>query len=294
MTSELLEIQPRELKFTFELKKQSSCSVQLGNRSDQYVAFKVKTTSPKKYCVRPNIGIIRPKATCEFTVTMQAQKVAPPDLQCKDKFLIQSTVVPFGTTDEDITSGMFSKESGKYIDEKKLRVVLISPPHSPVLLPNNGELKKDSSYDAPLHKNIAQNGIENIPPPQRLAEDVADFQPAKDMEELKAAKDAEARHVDNAMNFESAKEAVEPKLVKDLEELKSKLQLTSSKLQEADHTITKLTKERSAAIREKDILKHEVELLRRKRMKRIQVGFPLLYVCMVALISLAFGYLLHP
>lgn len=62
----------------------------------------------------------------------------------------------------------FSKESGKYIDEKKLRVVLISPPHSPVLLPNNGELKKDSSYDAPLHKNIAQNGIENIPPPQRV------------------------------------------------------------------------------------------------------------------------------
>jgi hypothetical protein len=39
-------------------------------------------------------------------VTMQAQRVAPPDRQCKDKFLIQSTVVPFGTTEEDITSDM--------------------------------------------------------------------------------------------------------------------------------------------------------------------------------------------
>lgn len=39
-------------------------------------------------------------------VTMQAQRVAPPDMQCKDKFLIQSTVVPFGTTEEDITSDM--------------------------------------------------------------------------------------------------------------------------------------------------------------------------------------------
>ena len=39
-------------------------------------------------------------------VTMQAQRVAPPDFQCKDKFLIQSTVVPVGTTEEDITSAM--------------------------------------------------------------------------------------------------------------------------------------------------------------------------------------------
>lgn len=39
-------------------------------------------------------------------VTMQAQKLAPPDLQCKDKFLIQCTVIPFGTSEEDITSDM--------------------------------------------------------------------------------------------------------------------------------------------------------------------------------------------
>lgn len=39
-------------------------------------------------------------------VTMQAQRMAPPDMLCKDKFLIQSTVVPFGTTEDDITSDM--------------------------------------------------------------------------------------------------------------------------------------------------------------------------------------------
>lgn len=42
-------------------------------------------------------------------VTMQAQRVAPPDLQCKDKFLILSTVIPFGTTEEEITSDMVRK-----------------------------------------------------------------------------------------------------------------------------------------------------------------------------------------
>ena len=37
---------------------------------------------------------------------MQAQRVIPPDMICKDKFLLQDTVVPAGTTDEDITSSM--------------------------------------------------------------------------------------------------------------------------------------------------------------------------------------------
>ncbi|XP_028121770.1 26S proteasome non-ATPase regulatory subunit 14-like [Camellia sinensis] len=44
---------------------------------------------------------------------MQAQPSAPSDMKCKDKFLIQSTVVPFGTTEEDITPGMYAKDSGK-------------------------------------------------------------------------------------------------------------------------------------------------------------------------------------
>ncbi|MCI36067.1 vesicle-associated protein 2-2-like, partial [Trifolium medium] len=56
-------------------------------------------------------------------------------MNCKDKFLIISTVVPFGITEDDITSDMFAKDTGKYIEEKKLKVVLISPPSSPVLLP---------------------------------------------------------------------------------------------------------------------------------------------------------------
>lgn len=144
---ELLEIHPRELAFTFELRKQSSCSVHLVNKTDEYVAFKVKTTSPKRYCVRPNIGVIPPRSTCDFTVTMQAQKTAPPDMQLKDKFLIQSTVAPYGSADEDILPNLFSKDTGRYIGENKLRVVLINPTHSSVLQPLNGTLKEERSKE---------------------------------------------------------------------------------------------------------------------------------------------------
>ncbi|XP_044485249.1 vesicle-associated protein 2-2-like [Mangifera indica] len=317
MAQELLEIQPFELKFTFEVNKQSSCSIQLGNRSDQYVAFKVKTTSPKKYCVRPNVGIIKPRATYDFVVTMQAQHVAPPDLQCKDKFLIQSTVVTFGTTDEDITSDMFAKDSGKYVDEKKLRVVLIGPSLSPILLARNGELKQDQLQETSTLKDIAPTGVENIPPGNNISKvavdvegpetakvtdelkptkDVQESEMGKDTDALGAAKDVPSRPAEDVEELKPEKDILELKLVKDFEELKSKLNLADLRLREAEHAIKKLTEAKSGAEREKDILKHELEVFqgRKDTVRTVQVGFPSLYVCMVALISLVVGYLSHP
>ncbi|XP_031483178.1 vesicle-associated protein 1-2-like [Nymphaea colorata] len=128
---ELVSIQPNELRFPFELKKQISCSLQLTNQTDHYVAFKVKTTNPKKYCVRPNTGVVLPRSTCDVVVTMQAQREAPPDMQCKDKFLIQSVVTTDGATQKDITPEMFNKDAGNHLEECKLRVMYVSPPQPP-------------------------------------------------------------------------------------------------------------------------------------------------------------------
>ncbi|KAH9777292.1 Vesicle-associated protein 1-2 [Citrus sinensis] len=138
-TGELLSIEPLELKFPFELKKQISCSLQLSNKTDNYVAFKVKTTNPKKYCVRPNTGIVLPRSTCDIIVTMQAQKEAPPDMQCKDKFLLQSVKTNDGTTAKDINAEMFNKEAGHVVEECKLRVIYVSPPQPPSPVPEGSE-----------------------------------------------------------------------------------------------------------------------------------------------------------
>ncbi|XVF56957.1 hypothetical protein PTKIN_Ptkin06aG0162900 [Pterospermum kingtungense] len=189
MNKQLLEIEPKELKFEFILKKQCSCSLTLTNNTDQYVAFKVKTTSPKKYCVRPNVGIIQPKSAFDFTVTMQAQREAPPDMICKDKFLIQSTVVPEGTSDEDITSATFVKDSGRYIEENKLKVALLSPPHSPVLSPINGTTNPGINYEASIPKEPVFSRIGVLGP----LETVAEVEESKmiTFEDLKAKKDVE-------------------------------------------------------------------------------------------------------
>ncbi|KAJ9188477.1 hypothetical protein P3X46_003833 [Hevea brasiliensis] len=155
-TGDLLNIQPTELKFPFELKKQSSCSMQLTNKSDKYVAFKVKTTNPKKYYVRPNTGIILPQTSCNVTVTMQAPKEAPHDMQCKDKFLLQSVAAPDGTTMKDITPDMFNKENGKDVEEFKLRVVYI-PANPPSPVPEESE--EESSLSASVLENGNQDAL---------------------------------------------------------------------------------------------------------------------------------------
>ncbi|CAL5211132.1 unnamed protein product [Lathyrus oleraceus] len=151
-SGELLQIHPQELQFPFELRKQISCSLQLSNKSDNYVAFKVKTTNPKKYCVRPNNGVVLPRSTCDVTVTMQGQKEAPPDMQCKDKFLLQSVVASPGATTKDITPEMFNKESGYEVDERKLRVVYVAPPQPP------SPVREGSDEDSSPRASVSENG----------------------------------------------------------------------------------------------------------------------------------------
>ncbi|XP_057816163.2 vesicle-associated protein 2-1 [Cryptomeria japonica] len=127
MANELLSVQPEELKFVFEQNKQSSCQSQLLNNTENHVAFKVKTTSPKKYLVRPNTGIILPRSSIDIALTMQAQPEAPPYMQCKDKFLLLSVVVPAATELKDITPDVFNKHRGNAVEECKLRVVYVPP-----------------------------------------------------------------------------------------------------------------------------------------------------------------------
>ncbi|PHT58826.1 Vesicle-associated protein 1-1 [Capsicum baccatum] len=342
--TQLVEIQPRELKFTFEVKKQSSCAVHVANITDQYVAFKVKTTSPKKYCVRPNIGVVKPKSTYDFTVTMQAQRTAPSDMQCKDKFLIQCTVVPFGTSEEEIPPSMFNKDNGKYIEECKLKVVLVSPPQSPVLQPANGISKQGVSIETSMQQEKFPSGVENLPPIQTVVKNNKDYKYEEETEEPSLGKIADVKDLNFAKNTESnidevaennkgadfdaeeedprltntvedvklnspnnresnTNEVVESRnldmeikllLSKDVEELNFKINSLDSQLIEAECIIAKLKEEERSTIKDMEILKQELALLRTKGVeRRAQVGFPPLFLCMVGLICLTIGYLVR-
>uniref|UniRef100_A0A0D9VJ59 MSP domain-containing protein n=1 Tax=Leersia perrieri TaxID=77586 RepID=A0A0D9VJ59_9ORYZ len=150
MSNTLLRIYPSELKIPFELKRTNSGILELTNKTDQSVAFKVKTTNPKKYAVRPTTGVIPPWGSSGITVSMQPPKEIPADYHCKDKFLIQSVVVPESTT---LHSDLFSKEPGKVVEEFKLRVVYIpANPPSPVPEEEDEDIDSvDSDVDHEVH-----------------------------------------------------------------------------------------------------------------------------------------------
>lgn len=47
----------------------------LKNPSDRKVAFKIKTTAPKRYCVRPNCGELAPKEKAEISGTYKQMNI---------------------------------------------------------------------------------------------------------------------------------------------------------------------------------------------------------------------------
>ncbi|KPV73330.1 uncharacterized protein RHOBADRAFT_55091 [Rhodotorula graminis WP1] len=83
-----------QLGFQRPLTQLVKRSLAVSNHNSQAVAYKVKTTAPRQYCVRPNSGRIEPGETVEVQVLLQAMKEDPaPGAKCRDKFLVQSIII---------------------------------------------------------------------------------------------------------------------------------------------------------------------------------------------------------
>jgi len=61
------------------------------NPTDDAIMFKVKTTAPKKYCVKPNAGELPAGKNVTVKVVLQATSVQGSE-PCKDKFLVQTVL----------------------------------------------------------------------------------------------------------------------------------------------------------------------------------------------------------
>jgi len=113
------------LGFNRPLTQHVRRNLYITNHNAQPVAFKVKTTAPKLYCVRPNSGRVEPGETVDVQVMLQAMKEEPPlNAKCKDKFLIQSTII----TPEKETlplQDIWSTDGADEIHSQKIRVVYL-------------------------------------------------------------------------------------------------------------------------------------------------------------------------
>jgi hypothetical protein len=107
----------------------------------------VKTTAPKKYCVKPNTGFVGKGQTVNVHVIMQAQREWPQDMmKCKDKFLVQSC--PSGGITEFTELFVKGKED---IKEQKLKVSYSQPAPPPSPVPEGEE---GQSEDAAKPKSM--------------------------------------------------------------------------------------------------------------------------------------------
>ncbi|OBA21874.1 PapD-like protein, partial [Metschnikowia bicuspidata var. bicuspidata NRRL YB-4993] len=100
----------------------------LTNTTPEPLAFKVKTTAPKLYCVRPNANIVAPGESMKISVILQGYTTPlPKDFKCKDKFLIVSCPCP-GFEDASKVAENWAalyQEHGQQGVQKKLRVNFI-------------------------------------------------------------------------------------------------------------------------------------------------------------------------
>ncbi|KAJ1939632.1 phosphatidylinositol-binding protein scs2 [Kickxella alabastrina] len=121
------------LSFQQPFATQAQDQLRLTNKNNSPVAFKVKTTAPKQYCVRPNAGRIEPGDSVEVQVVLQPMKEDPPaDFKCRDKFLIQSIQITPEMDSMPMTElwSMVEREAKSSISEKKLRVRYLQPESS--------------------------------------------------------------------------------------------------------------------------------------------------------------------
>ncbi|KAJ1857634.1 phosphatidylinositol-binding protein scs2 [Coemansia sp. RSA 1822] len=113
------------LAFQQPFKVLTHDSLQLTNKNNGPVAFKVKTTAPKQYCVRPNAGRIEPGQSVQIQVSLQPMRDAIPEgFKCRDKFLVQSIQISPELESMPMTElwAMVEREAKSSISEKKLRV----------------------------------------------------------------------------------------------------------------------------------------------------------------------------
>ncbi|ALC48239.1 Vap-33-1 [Drosophila busckii] len=95
-----LTIEPEhELRFIGPFSRPVVTVMTLKNNASGTLVFKIKTTAPKRYCVRPNIGKIAPFRSTQVEICLQPFMYDQAEKN-KHKFMVQSVLAP---PDVDLT-----------------------------------------------------------------------------------------------------------------------------------------------------------------------------------------------
>ncbi|XP_059477640.1 motile sperm domain-containing protein 2-like [Neocloeon triangulifer] len=129
----LLSIQPNDVLVFLPHNDELQGSVSVTNISSSEVTFKIKTTSPEKFRVRPSMGLLSPQASMTINVVLQHGYQRSP--LARDKFLIMA--LPVAEPGKDVAEIWKGGNIGSQIEQHRLKCstdapgVISSMPDSP-------------------------------------------------------------------------------------------------------------------------------------------------------------------
>ncbi|KAG0669701.1 phosphatidylinositol-binding protein scs2 [Maudiozyma exigua] len=129
-----VKIAPDTLEFKTPLVAESTDYIEITNESDEAVAFKVKTTAPKLYCVRPTAGKIDAGESTKIEIIFLGLAEEPEkDSKCKDKFLVLTLPAPYDLDGKSVSELWTSLEAEfkKSMISKKIKVAYVEGPAEP-------------------------------------------------------------------------------------------------------------------------------------------------------------------
>ncbi|UJR20969.1 hypothetical protein I4U23_024075 [Adineta vaga] len=131
-----LELIPNsDLIFKGPFTTVSTTTLKLGNNGNERLAYKIKTTAPKRYCVKPNSGFLDSHTTANIQVMLQPQAPGQPDDRSKHKFMVQWVAVPSSYTD-DVDNFWKQDLKSLNVQDSKLKCVFAED-QSAAVVPND-------------------------------------------------------------------------------------------------------------------------------------------------------------
>lgn len=142
---QLLLIEPQnELKFRGPFNQAITSHMLLTNPTDQPILFKIKTTAPKRYCVRPNSGLLEPHNSLEVAICLQPFDFDPTEKN-RHKFMVQSLVAPEGELNIEQA---WKEVKPEQLMDSKLRCVFELPEDKKVSSKTASQVSSQGKQDA--------------------------------------------------------------------------------------------------------------------------------------------------
>jgi len=155
-----LELIPNgDLVFKGPFNAVSTTTLKLSNSGNERLAYKIKTTAPKRYCVKPNSGFLDAHATANIQVMLQPQATGQQDDRAKHKFMVQWVAVPNSYKD-DVEAFWKQDFDKSNVQDSKLKCVFADEQPAAVV-PNDSYGHRD--LDAPLSRSTESTNVTQQP-----------------------------------------------------------------------------------------------------------------------------------